>query len=127
MLAEQPLAVRVDLTGYAAALLNPITWPEPFGLVMAEALAAATRVLTFPSGAAPEIIDHGRTGFLCRGEDEMTAAVARVHQISLWQCRAAAQRRFSLARMAADYDRLYRAILEHPGRPAPERTGASAL
>jgi glycosyltransferase involved in cell wall biosynthesis len=123
MLAEQPLTVRVDLMGHAAALLNPITWPEPFGLVMAEALAAATPVLTFPDGAAPEIIDHGRTGYLCRDEDEMTAAVAHVHQISRRQCRAAAEQRFSLARMAADYERLYRAILEHPGRSALERTG----
>ena len=64
LLAEQPRAARVDLMGYAAALLNPITWPEPFGLVMAEALAAATPVLAFPHGAAPEIIDHGRTGYL---------------------------------------------------------------
>ena len=116
MLAEQPLAVRVDLMGHAAALLNPITWPEPFGLVMAEALATATPALAFPHGAAPEIIDHGRTGYLCRDEDEMTAAVARVHQISRRRCRAAAEQRFSLARMAADYDRLYRAILEHPGQ-----------
>ena len=127
MLAEQPLAVRVDLMGHAAALLNPITWPEPFGLVMAEALATATPALAFPHGAAPEIVDHGRTGYLCRDEDEMTAAVARVHQISRRRCRADAEQRFSLARMAADYDRLYRAILEHPGRPAPERTGTGAL
>ena len=114
MLAEQPLAARVDLMGRAAALLNPITWPEPFGLVMAEALATATPVLAFRHGAAPEIIDHGRTGYLCRDEDEMTAAVARVHQISRRQCRTAAERRFSLARMAADYERLYRG---HPGTP----------
>jgi glycosyltransferase involved in cell wall biosynthesis len=126
MLTEQPLAVRVDLMGHAAALVNPITWPEPFGLVMAEALATATPVLAFPNGAAPEIIDHGRTGYLCRGEDEMTAAVARVLQISRRQCRAAAERRFSLSRMAADYERLYRAILECPGQPAPERTGTGA-
>jgi len=126
MLGEQPLAARVDLMGHAAALLNPITWPEPFGLVMAEALATATPALAFPHGAAPEIIDHGRTGYLCRGEDEMTAAVARVHRISRRQCRAAAERRFSLARMAADYDRLYRAIQEHSGRPAPERTETGA-
>lgn len=53
----------------------------------------------------------------------MTAAVARVPQISRRQCRTAAEQRFSLARMAADYDRLYRAILEHPGRSAPKRTG----
>jgi glycosyltransferase involved in cell wall biosynthesis len=126
LLAEQPLAARVDLMGHAAALLNPITWPEPFGLVMAEALATATPVLAFPDGAAPEIIDHGRTGYLCGGEDEMTAAVARVPQISRRHCRTAAERRFSLARMAADYERLYRAILEHPGRPALERAGTGA-
>ncbi|HEY7431952.1 MAG TPA: glycosyltransferase family 4 protein [Streptosporangiaceae bacterium] len=126
LLAEQPLAARVDLMGHAAALVNPITWPEPFGLVMAEALATATPALAFPHGAAPEIIDHGRTGYLCRGEDEMTAAVASVHQISRRQCRAAAERRFSLARMAADYERLYRAILERPGRPALERAGTGA-
>ena len=126
MLAEQPLAARVDLMRHAAALVNPITWPEPFGLVMAQALATATPVLAFPNGAAPEIIDDGRTGFLCRDEDEMTSAVAHVHQISRGQCRAAAERRFSLARMAADYDRLYRAILERPGRSMPERTGTGA-
>jgi glycosyltransferase involved in cell wall biosynthesis len=127
VLAEQPLAARVDLMRCAAALLNPITWPEPFGLVMAEALAAATPVLAFPNGAAPEIIDHGRTGYLCRDEDDMTAAAAHIGEIDRPQCRAAAERRFSLARMAADYDRLYRAVLERPGRVATGRTGTGAL
>jgi glycosyltransferase involved in cell wall biosynthesis len=126
MLAEQPRAARVDLMRHAAALVNPITWPEPFGLVMAEALAAATPVLAFPNGAAPEIIDHGRTGYLCRDEDEMTAAVARISEIDRRQCRAAAEQRFSQARMAADYDRLYRAILEHPGQVRTGRTGTGA-
>ena len=127
MLAEQSLATRVDLMRHTAALVNPITWPEPFGLVMAEALAAATPVLTFPNGAAPEIIDHGRTGYLCQDEDEMSAAAAHIGEIDRWQCRAAAEERFSLARMAADYERLYRAILEHPGRVTAGRTGADAL
>jgi hypothetical protein len=86
VLAEQPLAARAALMSNAAALVNPITWPEPFGLVMAQALATATPVLAFPNGAAPEIIDHDRTGFLCRDEDEMTAAVAHIG-------RAGAQRR----------------------------------
>jgi glycosyltransferase involved in cell wall biosynthesis len=126
LLAEQPLTARVDLMGHAAALVNPITWPEPFGLVMAEALATATPVLAFPNGAAPEIIDHGCTGYLCRDEDEMTVAVARLHQISRRQCRVTAERRFSLARMAADYDRIYRAILQHPGRSVLKRTGTDA-
>ena len=123
MMPEQPLAARVDLMGHAAALLNPITWPEPFGLVMAEALATATPALAFPNGAAPEIIDHARTGYLCRDEAEMTAAIARVAQISRRQCRAAAERRFSLGRMAADYERLYQVILQRPGRPVLKRTG----
>jgi glycosyltransferase involved in cell wall biosynthesis len=84
-------------------------------------------MLAFPNGAAPEIIDHGRTGYLCHDEDDMTAAVARLPQISRQHCRAAAERRFSLARMAADYDRLYQAILETPGRVTTGRTGTGAL
>jgi glycosyltransferase involved in cell wall biosynthesis len=122
MLAEQPLAARVDLMRHAAALLNPITWPEPFGLVMAQALAAATPVLAFPNGAAPEIIDNGRTGYLCRDEDEMTAAAAHIGEIDRRQCRAAAEQRFCMARMAADYDRLYRTILQHPGQMTSDQT-----
>jgi glycosyltransferase involved in cell wall biosynthesis len=126
MRGEQPLAARVDLMRHAAALVNPITWPEPFGLVMAQALAAATPVLAFPNGAAPEIIDHGRTGYLCRDEDEMTAAAAHIGEIDRRQCRAAAEQRFSLARMAADYQRLFRTILETPGQVTTSRTGTGA-
>ena len=76
-----------------AALLNPITWREPFGLVMAEALASATPVLAFPNGAAPEIVDPGRTGFLCRDEDDMVAAIDQVPGIDRDQCRMVAERR----------------------------------
>ena len=124
--AEQPLPARLALLRDAAALLNPITWPEPFGLVMAEALGSATPVLAFPNGAAPEIIDHGRTGYLCQGEADMTAAIAKVHQIDRRRCRTAAERRFSLERMAADYERLYRAILARPGQLTSGRAEASA-
>lgn len=123
ILAEQPLAARLELMRRAQALVNPITWAEPFGLVMVEALAAATPVLAYPNGAAPEIIDHGRTGYLCRGEGEMTAAVARVGRISRARCRAAAEQRFSLARMAADYERLYRDILAGGGQRSAARAG----
>jgi glycosyltransferase involved in cell wall biosynthesis len=80
-------------------------------------------VLAFPNGAAPEIIDHGRTGYLCRDEDEMTAAAAHIGEIDRRQCRVAAEQRFSLARMAADYERLYRAILDDAGRVRSSRTG----
>lgn len=123
--AEQPLAARVRLMRNAIALVNPITWPEPFGLVMAEALAAGTPVLAFPNGAAPEIVDQGRTGYLCQDEDEMAAAVGRIPEIDRLQCRKAAEQRFSLGRMSADYERLYRDILEE-NAPAylPAEAGA---
>ena len=110
--SEIPLAHRIELLRGADAMLNPITWREPFGLVMAEALACGTPVLAFPNGAAPEIIDPGRTGFLCRDEGEMISAVDRVGEIDRNQCRSAAEQRFSLQRMARDHDRLYRRLLD---------------
>ncbi|HCU94859.1 MAG TPA: glycosyltransferase family 4 protein [Actinobacteria bacterium] len=113
--AEQPLPQRLELLGHAEALLNPINWPEPFGLVMAEALASATPVLAFPRGAAPEIVDHGKTGYLCRDEDEMVKAIGAAARLDRDQCRAAAERRFSMHRMVADYERLYQAILATGG------------
>lgn len=112
MPSEMPLGRRLSLLRGATALLNPITWSEPFGLVMAEALASATPVLAFPNGAAPEIINSGSTGYLCRDEEEMISAVDRVGEIDRDRCRDAAERRFSLQRMARDYDRLYQRVLE---------------
>jgi glycosyltransferase involved in cell wall biosynthesis len=110
--SEMPLRRRLALLGSARAMLNPITWREPFGLVMAESLASATPVLAFPNGAAPEIVDPGRTGFLCRDEDEMVEAIGRIGEIDRDQCRNAAQRRFSLQRMARDHERFYRRVLD---------------
>jgi glycosyltransferase involved in cell wall biosynthesis len=109
---EQPLARRLKLLRSARALLNPVRWVEPFGLVMAEALASGTPVLAFPNGAAAEIVDHGVTGYLCRDEDEMVAAVDRVGELQRASCRLAAEQRFSLPRMAREYERLYRRILD---------------
>jgi glycosyltransferase involved in cell wall biosynthesis len=109
---EMPLRRRLALLREAKALLNPITWREPFGLVMAEALASATPVLAFPNGAAPEIVDPGRTGFLCRDEEEMVSAIDRLGEIDRGMCRTAAQRRFSLQRMAREHERFYRRVLD---------------
>ncbi|MGH3402227.1 MAG: glycosyltransferase family 4 protein [Streptosporangiaceae bacterium] len=109
---EMPLRRRLALLQDAAALVNPITWREPFGLVMAEALASGTPVLAFPNGAAPEIVDPGRTGFLCRDEDEMVEAIDRIKEIDRDECRGAAERRFSLQRMARDHERFYRRVLD---------------
>ena len=108
---ERSPAERVELFRGAIALLNPISWPEPFGLVMAEALATGTPVLAFPNGAAPEIVEHGLTGYLCADEDAMTAAIGQVPGIERRRCRAAAEQLFSLDRMARDHVRLYRRVL----------------
>lgn len=107
---EAPLAQRVELMRHADALLNPITWPEPFGLVMAESLACGTPVLAYPYGAAPEIVQHGTTGFLCTDEDMALSALDRLPDISRAACRDAAVTRFSTERMARDHERLYHRI-----------------
>jgi len=95
----------------ARALVNPIRWPEPFGMVMIESLACATPVITFPEGAAPEIIDHGSTGFLCNSDDEMVDALQRIDELSRDACRHAVETRFSYERMARDHVKFYEQVL----------------
>ncbi len=94
----------------AEALINPIRWPEPFGLVMIEALASGTPVLSFPEGAAPEIVEHGRSGFLCADEAEMVAALRRVPELDRDECRARVEERFSADRMVRDHLELYQRL-----------------
>lgn len=91
----------------AVALVNPISWPEPFGLVMVEALACGTPVVSFPAGAAPEIVDDGVTGFLPVDVDAAVAALGRVSDLDRAACRKAVEERFSAERMVADYLALY--------------------
>lgn len=112
LLEEPDSDVRLGLLGGGYALINPIMWPEPFGLVMAESLATGTPVLAFPYGAAPEIVDHGVTGFLCSDEADMVRAIGRVHEIDRAACRAAAEQRFSIQRMARDHVALYESLLD---------------
>jgi glycosyltransferase involved in cell wall biosynthesis len=101
-------ADKFELMGAAEALLNPIRWPEPFGLVMIEALATGTPVLTFREGAAPEIVDQGRTGFLCDDEGDMVDHLNRLGDLDRDACRADAATRFCAARMVRDHLELYR-------------------
>lgn len=103
---------KLDLLAGAEALLNPIRWNEPFGLVMVEALAAGTPVLAFPEGAAPEIVDHGVTGYLCRDEADMAAHLDAVAGLSRAACRQAAESRFGSARMATEHLALYRRLAD---------------
>jgi glycosyltransferase involved in cell wall biosynthesis len=95
----------------AAALLFPIRWPEPFGLVMAEALACGTPVIALRDGSVPEVVEDGVTGFICSTEEEMINAIGRLDQIDRARCRAEAERRFSPAAMAEAYVRLYAKLM----------------
>jgi len=117
VLFEPDEDLRVDLVGRAEALINPIGWPEPFGLVMAEALACGTPVLARPHGAAQEIVEHGHTGFLHEQVDDLVAAVARIPQLDRTACREAAERRFSMFRMVEDHIRLYRRLIDQASVP----------
>jgi glycosyltransferase involved in cell wall biosynthesis len=99
---------KAAFLGSATCLVNPIAWPEPFGLVMAESLATGTPVVATPCGAAPEIVDHGVTGFLGSDVASLAAAVARVGDLDRARCRRVAEERFSADRMVQDHLRLYR-------------------
>jgi glycosyltransferase involved in cell wall biosynthesis len=110
-LGEVEHAQKVELLAEAIALVNPIRWPEPFGLVMTEALACGTPVITFAEGAAPEIVDHGRTGFVCADEAEMADGLGRVGELDRRDCRAAVEGPFSAQRMVDDHLRLYNDVL----------------
>jgi glycosyltransferase involved in cell wall biosynthesis len=96
-----------DLLGRAAALLVPVQWDEPFGIVFAEALAAGTPVITCARGALPEIVEEGRTGFFMRDVADGTAAVRRLDELDRAACRRAAEDRFSLLVCGSRYLALY--------------------
>ena len=110
-LGEVPHERKLELLAGAMALINPIRWHEPFGLVMTEALACGTPVISFPEGAAPEIVDHGKTGFLCEDEAEMVDAVRNIGTIDRRTCRAAVEGYFSTERMVDEHLALFEDIL----------------
>ena len=102
---------KIELLGDALCLLNPIAWPEPFGLVMGEALACGTPVVATPAGATSEIVDDGVTGYICGADDEFQAALDRVGQLDRVTCRQAAQERFSMLRMAREHVSVFERLL----------------
>lgn len=107
---------KARLLGAAEALLNPICWPEPFGLTMIEALACGTPVLAYPNGSAPEIVRDGTTGFLCRDQADMIARVAEVPLLDRRACRRAVCEHFSAQRMVEEHLALYTQRLDHTRR-----------
>jgi glycosyltransferase involved in cell wall biosynthesis len=110
VIEQPPDTMKVDLVGRARAVLCPINWPEPFGLVLAESLACGTPVITRPVGAAPEIITDGVTGFLCDTTEQMIEAVGRVGALSPQACRDDAAMRFSADSMVDGYEAIYRSV-----------------
>jgi glycosyltransferase involved in cell wall biosynthesis len=119
-LGEVDEAQKRDLMANALALLLPIDWPEPFGMVFIEALACGTPVITCPLGAVPELLQDGVTGFMGCTLDELVAAVEHIDTISRLACRRYAEVRFDTARMAADYVRVYDRVQppDRASRPA---------
>jgi len=97
-----------ELLGRAAAMIVPIEWEEPFGIVFAEALACGTPVISCPQGALPEIIRHGVDGFLVSGLEEICEAVDKLAEISRSGCRQRAADCFSSAVIGSQYEQLYR-------------------
>ncbi len=117
---------KASFLGNALALLFPIDWPEPFGLVMIEAMASGTPVIAWPSGSVPEIIDEGVTGLIVHSVDEGVAAVKKAASLDRRGIREVFEKRFSADVMARKYLNLYRrGLVEHPSRrilPAPVLT-----
>jgi glycosyltransferase involved in cell wall biosynthesis len=109
---------KTEFLGEAAALVFPIAWREPFGLVMIEAMACGTPVIAFENGSVPEVLEHGVTGFIVHDEDEAVEAVARIGTLDRDRIRAEFERRFTAHQMANNYLALY-------GRLAEARTNGA--
>jgi glycosyltransferase involved in cell wall biosynthesis len=110
-----------EFLGNAYALLFPIDWPEPFGLVMIEAMACGTPVIAYARGSVPEVLDDGVTGFIVQDLDKAVKAVNHVRNVSRSRCREVFERRFAVTRMASDYVDVYKRHIE--GDVAKDRIG----
>jgi len=108
---ECPNDQKADLLARARALLFPIQWEEPFGLVMIEAMACGTPVIAWRNGSVPEVVADGETGFIVSSVDEMAAAVDRVGELDPHTLRARVEQRFSAKAMVAGYERAYERAL----------------
>jgi glycosyltransferase involved in cell wall biosynthesis len=108
---------KAEFLGNAAALLFPIDWPEPFGLVMIEAMACGTPVIAFRRGAVAEVVDDGVTGFIVDSEGEALSAIGRLGELDRMCIRARFDVRFTARRMAEDYVCLYQKLA--PSNPQP--------
>jgi len=118
-------AAKNEWLGRAAALLMPIDWEEPFGIVMAEAAACGTPVIAFARGSVPEVVRDGVNGFACRTLDEAAAAVGRLEALDRGAVRADCEARFSGRVIADQYERLYVELLARVGATAAHAIGTA--
>jgi glycosyltransferase involved in cell wall biosynthesis len=103
---------KVELYRRARCTLFPIQWPEPFGLVMIESLACGTPVIAMRHGSVPEVMEHGRTGFVVETADEMYEAALRIDEIDPAECRRAVEERFGSERFVAAHEAAYRQLID---------------
>ncbi|MET0516301.1 MAG: glycosyltransferase family 4 protein [Nitrospiraceae bacterium] len=120
-------AQKNDFIGNAHALICPYDWPEPFGLVLIEALACGTPVLAYRRGSIPEIISHGVTGFISENVTEMVAQVEGISLLDRRRCRAIFEERFTVERMVHDYLNIYQHIMNEPASVAGQKVQALRL
>ncbi len=108
---------KEELLAGARALLFPIDWPEPFGLVMIESMACGTPVIGWRRGSVPEVLEDGVTGFIVDTVDEAVRAVGRIDEIDRGRCRRVFEERFDAGRMARDYLDVYTGVARSPRAP----------
>jgi glycosyltransferase involved in cell wall biosynthesis len=116
-----------DFLGNASALLFPIDWPEPFGLVMIEAMACGTPVIAWRRGSVPEIVEDGVTGYIVDNEAEAINAVGKLAALDRARVRAEFERRFTARRMAHDYLTCFKALLSGPKQKSTDVRVRSAI
>ncbi|HXG65160.1 MAG TPA: glycosyltransferase, partial [Blastocatellia bacterium] len=111
-LGEVGGSAKDEFLGNAYALLFPINWPEPFGLVMIEAMACGTPVIAFRAGSVPEVMVDGASGYIVDNVEGAVRAVEKVATLDRRECRRVFEERFTATRMAEDYLALYESLLE---------------
>jgi glycosyltransferase involved in cell wall biosynthesis len=104
-------AAKQKFLGDAAALLFPINWPEPFGLVMIEAMACGTPIIAFSAGSVPEVVDDGVSGFVVQGEQQAVHAIHRLKTLERGKVRAQFEQRFTAKHMAQQYLKHYETLI----------------
>ncbi len=122
-LGEIGFPEKNELLGGAAALLFPIVWPEPFGIVMIEAMACGTPIIAYSQGSVPEVVDNGVTGYVVSDLEAAVKAVQEVDSFDRAACRRRFEERFTASRMSSQYLRLYETLVRSQGEPIPTSSG----